>query len=268
MKKIVLLSLSIFLLSGCASLKSWFGGVSNEAYIKIDDVKYRAGNASGALIGSVGYASGLGLFGGANTFDRKKIPDYGSLKLTYEGVIDQAKIENYAVEAKAEVEGEIVKKVEANASAEGRVATESEKQVTYHLISITSSDDLIVELNLSKNSRSFDLMKAGKTSSRIVTKILVAYGYKLSETIKASGSAGLSLASASNLANLVVGGAASADTKNKVSLSDGMIVGYSYDILCWRRNASDKVEILTSVLDQYGASQKCPSGSQQAPDKI
>jgi hypothetical protein len=269
-KYAILLSFTL-ILSGCSWWDSLFkekevSGI--EKTIKIFRVKYRTGNAPIAVLGSVGYVSGLGIGGGANTFDHKRTPKY-DIKIKNDGIITQDFTQNSSSYYQGNIEGTIAQKIDAKASLDGRSASKVEKQVFYHLLSVESSAELVDDMNSPKGKKLLTTMKNGGETSRFVTQIIIAFGYKSSKLLELSGNAKLLLKSGKLEIGDISIAKAEIDTKlgfdtrvtNKISLSDGMIVGYTYDAACWGGNTSSgNVEIITSVLSKYGKNPDCPTG--------
>ena len=272
---------SLLVLNGCCSLGGSGGKVLDMGdTIEVSNVKYRTGNASKAELGSVGYVSGLGMGNGKNTFKHQRTPEYNDLKLSNDGVITQDFTKTASTEYKIEIESTIAKLVDAKAYSNGKTATNIEKEVSYHLLSVKNADDIVVHLNNSLDKRPMALMKAGGTTSRFIPQVIVAFGYKASTVLQSSGKTGLLLKTTGSDSTLVVGDISIAkakidaelgysnDISNKISLSDGMIVGYTYDIACWVKDShSGDTVILTSVLDKYGKSQTCTNGVKD-PSKV
>lgn len=267
----------LFLLVSCASTEPKDPLTSSS--IEIQGVNYRTGGASGALLGSIGYLSGGGVVGGHTSFDRKKIPDYKELKLKYEGIIDQDLKSSVSVSLLVDAEATIQRQLDAQAKVGGKILSDTERKVHYHLISIESPDDVVLALNSVDNSRSLDLLELGKDKSRIITKVIVAYGYTSSRSLEMSAQLGLKLSTKNDKSFFSVGNLTATaakigadantglDLTNQINLSDGMIVGYSYDILCWQKTDNGGKKIRTTILDVYNRPQKCPDGKDD-PSKL
>lgn len=277
--KIIALILSLFILSGCPGKSAKDEEPQPTKTIQINHVEYRTGNAQVAELGSVGYVSGLGWSNGPNLFIRGRMPEYEGLKIANNGIVTQSFLKNVTKEYKLDVEGKVAELVDANVYTNGNTASDKEKQVSYHLLSVKDPDDIVVHLNNFSNKRSMELMKTHRKTSRFITQIIVAYGYKASTILESARNSGLTLKTTGSEKSFMVDDISIAKAKleaelgdttnvtNEVSLSDGIIVGYTYDIACWgKANNSDDTIILTSIVDRYGHKQKCPIGVKDPDD--
>lgn len=233
--------------------------------IDFQRVSYRTGNASSAFIGSIGYLSGAGLLGGRNTYQRLRIPDYENLELSYEGDKDELVKRTITASFLANVKAKIKKQIEADAKAKVEVVTEKDLKVHYYIISIKNPYDIIDSLN--KDKKSMDALKSKKDKSRIITRILIAYGYKSSESIKAMGDADIKLSTKGKDGTLAANAKGDVNKTIEIKLSDGFIIGYVYSILCWEKDENGKLVIASSTMDVYGRSQSCTTGEKD-PSKL
>lgn len=260
MKQLIFIGITLLFLDGCA----------NPEVIKVKNEVYRTGDASNALLGSVGYTSGAGMFGGLNRFELKRVPDYKNIKLHYGGVITLEEIKHSYANFEFDADAMLKKSIQANTGVKAIREIDGKLNVKYHIISFQSPDDAILSINGEHNKRAQILLKGGKSASRIISKILVAYDYEQSKVFDVSGSFALNGSDGDvEIINkkIALGLAAGEKGSSNVKLSDGMIVGYTYDILCWHKLDNGKIELLTSIKDKYGATQSCHSGMQN-PEEL
>lgn len=244
-------------------------------YIQISENtdKFRIGNASGAYLGSLGYVTGEGVFGGHNKYTRDYLPEYHDINISNEGEVDYSNITFSDADLQSKFEADFAKKFGVEIQAGGGAGKQKELKAKFHILSFDSPAKAISKLNAPENIESFDQVKKRKDGARIVSKVLMAFNYNESKKLEATGN--LKVSGSGSLDQLPVDTKVSGEGQlvlktsksETINLSDGMIVGYSYDILCWDKDNQNKLEITTSVYQKYGTSVDCRVGKNN-PDEV
>lgn len=250
-------------------------------YIRIQNIKYRKGNAESAQLSSVGYLSGRGMAGGKNVYVKQRVPDYKNLTVR-QSELDQEYSKKLTQKLGTKASAEIAKKGKMEASGETETDSSLNLKVKWHIISIEHPDNVVVHLNKNKDKRSFEIIKNNKNNARVITKVLAAYDYQSSETLKRLSKAGLAIKAEGGAGSIFSKTLANAsaevnienkeENKNTINLSDGFIVGYIYDAFCWAKGDDKKLKITMTAIDRYNSvtnwsSPECNDGTPN-PDEL